>query len=103
MITVKIWAEKRDGNHDFVGVVVVPVSRIESGAQSTEEGWYEIRGERNDVLEGPDGMSKVELSFVHKKAAPNEQQVLQFSEATSQNPHLMMMLSAGLGLHVQES
>lgn len=78
MITVKIWAEKRDGNHDFVGVVVVPVSRIESGAQSTEEGWYEIRGERNDVLEGPDGMSKVELSFVHKKAAPNEQQVSGF-------------------------
>jgi len=33
-------------------------------------GWYEIRGEKSNVVVGPDGMSKVELSFTGKPADP---------------------------------
>ena len=42
------------------------MSRVAAGSEGTEGGWYEIRGEKNDVIVGPEGMSKVELTFVHR-------------------------------------
>ena len=36
-----------------------------------EGGWYEIRGEKSNVVVGPDGMSKIELSFSGKPADPS--------------------------------
>lgn len=70
MLTVKIWAEMEGQAEQFVGVVVVPVSRVAAGAEGSEGGWYEIRGEKNDVIVGPEGMSKIELTFVHREAPP---------------------------------
>ena len=44
----------------------MPVSRVAARSEGAEGGWYEIRGEKNDVIVGPEGMSKVELTFVHR-------------------------------------
>ena len=68
MMTVKIWSVAEGQPEQFVGVVVVPVQRVASGSDMSEGGWYEIRGEKNDVIVGPEGMSKIELTFVYKEA-----------------------------------
>ena len=41
-----------------------------AGEGAKEGGWYEIRGEKSNIVVGPDGMSKIELSFAGKIAKP---------------------------------
>ena len=43
---------------------------IGAGEDAKEGGWYEIRGEKSNIVVGPDGMSKIELSFAGKIAKP---------------------------------
>ena len=44
-----------------------------TGEGGKEGGWYEIRGEKSNVVVGPDGMSKIELSFSGRPAEPGLQ------------------------------
>lgn len=44
-----------------------------TGEGGKEGGWYEIRGEKSNVVVGPDGMSKIELSFAGRIAQPGLQ------------------------------
>ena len=68
------------------GSVVVPVDRIRSSPDSTEKGWYEIRGpDEEQSLRTLDGLSKIELSFVCKAVprglATTEGHILLLNEA----------------------
>ena len=73
MISISIFAERADKDDVFVGVVVVPVKRVMAGDRGEEGGWYEMRFENNEMVQSVDGVSKIELTFVHKDATPGLQ------------------------------
>mmetsp|Transcript_25186 Transcript_25186/g.58113 ORF Transcript_25186/g.58113 Transcript_25186/m.58113 type:complete len:234 (-) Transcript_25186:17-718(-) len=73
MVSISLFAERAGRDDKFVGVVVVPVRRVEAAPSSEEGGWYEMRGEDNGMVSGPEGVSKLELTLLHKPAEPGLQ------------------------------
>ncbi|EKX35323.1 hypothetical protein GUITHDRAFT_118449 [Guillardia theta CCMP2712] len=56
-VVVRLLSESvLSGEHEVLGNVVVPISRIETHAEQKEGGWYEVRTPKKQ-------MSKVELHF----------------------------------------